>query len=176
MLKYEPYLEKKDEPDGGTEPKRAAPADTARPLTETASIAPDAGALLLDPGMADAGIGVEEKEKPWWQQEDIKDRLHEMKLEHLEADSDELLAKARLASTISDLIDERGLTQTQAAKLLETTQPKVSNLINGRLDGFSLERLARFLNTLGRDVEIVVKPRPRSRKTARILVSVGESS
>ncbi len=91
-------------------------------------------------------------------------------------DSDELLAKARLASTISDLIDKRGLTQTQAAKLLETTQPKVSNLINGRLEGFSLERLARFLNTLGRDVEIVVRPRPRSRKTARILVSVGESS
>jgi predicted XRE-type DNA-binding protein len=91
-------------------------------------------------------------------------------------DSDELLAKARLASTISDLIDKRGLTQTQAAKLLETTQPKVSNLINGRLDGFSLERLARFLNTLGRDVEIVVKPRPRSRKNARILVTVGESS
>jgi predicted XRE-type DNA-binding protein len=91
-------------------------------------------------------------------------------------DSHELLAKARLASTISDLIDRRGLNQTQAAKLLETTQPKVSNLINGRLEGFSLERLARFLNTLGRDVEIVVKPRPRSRKTARILVSVGESS
>lgn len=91
-------------------------------------------------------------------------------------DSDELLAKARLASTISDLIDERHLTQSEAAELLETTQPKVSNLVNGRLEGFSLERLARFLNTLDRDVEIVVKPRPRTRKTARILVSVGESS
>lgn len=91
-------------------------------------------------------------------------------------DSDELLAKARLASTISDLIEERQLTQSEAADLLETTQPKVSNLVNGRLEGFSLERLARFLNTLDRDVEIVVRPRPRSRKTARILVSVGESS
>jgi predicted XRE-type DNA-binding protein len=91
-------------------------------------------------------------------------------------ESDELLAKARLASTIADLIDERGLTQTQAAGLLDTTQPIVSNLLNGRLEGFSLERLARFLNSLGRDVEIVVKPRPRSRKSARILVSVGGSS
>ncbi|MGH7572356.1 MAG: helix-turn-helix domain-containing protein [Gemmatimonadota bacterium] len=90
--------------------------------------------------------------------------------------SDELLAKARLASTISDLIEERQLAQAEAADLLETTQPKVSNLVNGRLEGFSLERLARFLNTLDRDVEIVVRPRPRSRKTARILVSVGESS
>jgi hypothetical protein len=94
MLKYEPYLEKKDVPDGGTEPQRLAPAAAPRPATETASIAPDAGLALLDPGMADAGIEVEQqKDKPWWQQEDIKDRLHEMKLEHLEADSDDLLAK-----------------------------------------------------------------------------------
>lgn len=88
-------------------------------------------------------------------------------------DSDELLAKARLASAISDIIAGRHLTQAAAADLLGTTQPKVSNLVNGRLEGFSLERLARFLNMLDRDVEIVVKRRPRSRKTARILVTVG---
>ena len=97
MLRYEPYLEKKDEPDGGAEPRRAdTPAQPiqTRPPTETASLPADAGLALLDPGMADAGIGVEQKDdKPWWQQEDIKDRLHEMKLEHLEADSDDLLAK-----------------------------------------------------------------------------------
>jgi predicted XRE-type DNA-binding protein len=88
-------------------------------------------------------------------------------------DSEELLAKARLASTISDIITGRHLTQTEAADLLGTSQPKVSNLMNGRLDGFSLERLARFLNTLDRDVEIVVKRRPRSRKDARLLVTLG---
>jgi predicted XRE-type DNA-binding protein len=88
---------------------------------------------------------------------------------------DELPAKARLASAIVDIIDERGLTQSEAGELLKTTQPKVSNLVNGRLEGFSLERLARFPDTLDRDVEIVVRPRPRSRKTARILVSVGSS-
>jgi predicted XRE-type DNA-binding protein len=88
-------------------------------------------------------------------------------------DSEELLAKARLASAISDIITGRHLTQTEAADLLGTSQPKVSNLMNGRLDGFSLERLARFLNTLDRDVEIVVKRRPRSRKDARLLVTLG---
>jgi predicted XRE-type DNA-binding protein len=61
-------------------------------------------------------------------------------------DADELLAKAQLASAISDIIDERRLTQAAAADLLGTTQPQVSNLVRGRLDGFSLERLARFLN------------------------------
>jgi len=88
-------------------------------------------------------------------------------------DSEELLAKTRLASAISDIITGRHLTQTEAADLLGTSQPKVSNLMNGRLDGFSLERLARFLNTLDRDVEIVVKRRPRSRKDARLLVTLG---
>jgi predicted XRE-type DNA-binding protein len=89
------------------------------------------------------------------------------------AHSDELLAKARLASMISDLVEDRGLTQAEAAKLLGTTQPKVSNLVNGRLEGFSLERLARFLNMLDRDVEIVVTPRSRSRQAARIFVRTG---
>lgn len=90
--------------------------------------------------------------------------------------ADELLAKARLASAISDIISGRHLTKAAAADLLGTTQPKVSNLVNGRLEGFSLERLARFLNTLDRDVEIVVKRRPRSRQTACIVVNVGEES
>ena len=87
-------------------------------------------------------------------------------------DAEELLAKARLASAISDIIEGRHLTQKAAAKVLGTTQPKVSNLVNGSLEGFSLERLARFLNRLDRDVEIVVKRRPRSRKRSRILVTV----
>jgi predicted XRE-type DNA-binding protein len=88
-------------------------------------------------------------------------------------DSEELLAKARLASAISDIVTGRHLTQKEAADLLGTSQPKVSNLMNGRLEGFSLERLARFLNTLDRDVEIVVKRRPRSRKNARLAVTLG---
>ena len=88
-------------------------------------------------------------------------------------DADELLAKAQLASAISDIIDDRGLTQAEAADLLGTAQPKVSNLVRGRLEGFSLERLARFLNSLDRDVEIRVKPRPRNRDRSRIRVTVG---
>ena len=87
-------------------------------------------------------------------------------------DAEELLAKACLAGAISDIIKGRHLTQKVAAEVLGTTQPKVSNLVNGKLEGFSLERLARFLNSLDRDVEIVVTRRPRSRKRSRIVVTV----
>ena len=73
-------------------------------------------------------------------------------------DAAELHAKADLAYEISRIIDQRGLTQIEAAEILGVDQPKVSALVRGRLDGFSLERLSRFLNALGKDVEIVVRP------------------
>jgi predicted XRE-type DNA-binding protein len=87
-------------------------------------------------------------------------------------DADELLAKAELARTIRSLIERQNLTQTDAAELLGTTQPKVSDLFHGRLDGFSMERLCRFLNALGQDVQIVVRPKPRSRERATIRTQV----
>jgi predicted XRE-type DNA-binding protein len=73
-------------------------------------------------------------------------------------DAPELQAKADLAYEISQTIDQRGLTQVEAAEILGVDQPKVSALVRGRLDGFSMERLSRFLNALGKDVEIVVRP------------------
>ena len=87
------------------------------------------------------------------------------------SDADQLLAKADLAIEISTVIAERGLTQAEAAELMGVDQPKVSALVRGRLDGFSMERLYRFLNALGRDVEIVVRPTPGSRGQPRVTVT-----
>lgn len=83
----------------------------------------------------------------------------------------EALAKAELARKIAELIAKRRLSQTAAAELLHVDQPKVSALIRGRLAGFSLDRLVRFLVLLGSDVEIVVKPRTRTPGRARLLVA-----
>ena len=84
---------------------------------------------------------------------------------------EEALAKAELAHKITVLIRERGLTQTQAAKLLGVDQPKVSALIRGRLTGFSLERLLRFLLLFGQDIRITVQATPSTRSRARVLVA-----
>lgn len=67
-------------------------------------------------------------------------------------------AKAQLAMLIADLLRSRGLTQVAAARLLNTTQPRVSDLLAGRLSGLGIQRLLRFLLALGQDVEIVVRP------------------
>jgi len=85
--------------------------------------------------------------------------------------AEEMMAKAVLAHRISGIIKERGLTQAEAAMVLGVDQPKISALRRGRLSGFSLERLLRFLLLLGRDVEIVVKLRRRSRSRAHLEVA-----
>jgi predicted XRE-type DNA-binding protein len=77
--------------------------------------------------------------------------------------ADELLAKAELAIRITDILRRRRLTQVQAAELLGVDQPKVSALIRGRMAGFSIERLLRWLLLLGADVSITIQPRQHSR-------------
>ena len=68
--------------------------------------------------------------------------------------ADHLLAKAELAAKNIAEIQRRRLTQSQAALLLAIDQPKVSALKQGKLSGFSIERLMRLLLVLGRDIEI----------------------
>jgi len=67
------------------------------------------------------------------------------------------LAKAKLVQRIRDLIAERRLTQAKAGELLGLDQPKVSALVRGRVEGYTLDRLFRFLNALGQRVEITVR-------------------
>jgi predicted XRE-type DNA-binding protein len=83
----------------------------------------------------------------------------------------ELLAKAELARRIVDLIRQQKLTQSQAATRLGVDQPKISALVRGNLEGFSSDRLFRFLNALGRDVEIVIRRASRDQRPRTTIVS-----
>lgn len=83
---------------------------------------------------------------------------------------EEELTKAELTWEIERIIKTRKLTQEKAAKIMGINQPKVSALLHRKLSGFSVERLMHFLNQLGQDIDIVVKPKPRNRKNARVNV------
>jgi predicted XRE-type DNA-binding protein len=85
-------------------------------------------------------------------------------------DAAERQAKLRLAYALNQLLDGRTLSQGEAARVLGLTQPKVSALRNYKLAGFSVERLMNLLTALDQDVDIVIRRKPRSRKTARISV------
>jgi predicted XRE-type DNA-binding protein len=74
------------------------------------------------------------------------------------ADAQDRQTKTRLAMEINEILKSRKLKQSESAALLGVPQPKVSALVNFRLDGFSIERLMVFLTRLNRDVEIVIRP------------------
>jgi predicted XRE-type DNA-binding protein len=73
-------------------------------------------------------------------------------------DAAERQAKTRLAMEINAILKMRRLKQVEAAGVLGVPQPKVSALVNYRLDGFSLEKLMSFLTALDQDVEILIRP------------------
>lgn len=77
-------------------------------------------------------------------------------------DAEELSAKAVLAVKLNELIEERGLSQTQAAGITGMTQPKVSQVRQYKLQNISLERLMQALVSLDQQVEIVVRPARRA--------------
>jgi len=109
MEKYEPYLKPKEE---------AAAGDDERSANKRKENSADAGvpSLLparLDAALADAGVALPtaqetadpEPEKPWWQRDDMKDRMHELKLDQLSEDADAILAK-RMVSGFYVAVDK----------------------------------------------------------------------
>ena len=88
-------------------------------------------------------------------------------------DSTEALSKAEIAAQIASTIERRGLTQEAAAAVLGVDQADVSDLVRGKLRGFSTDRLIRFLNALGQDVDIVIYTSPHTRRPGTIRVREG---
>lgn len=63
------------------------------------------------------------------------------------------------------------LTQAKAAEMFGLDQPKVSALMRGRVDGFSIDRLFRFLNALGQPFEITVRPNVKDEEARAVVVT-----
>jgi predicted XRE-type DNA-binding protein len=73
-------------------------------------------------------------------------------------ESDHLLVRADLLLQLQKALTARELTQVQAAKLLQVTRPRVSDLLRGRIDLFSTDSLIDMLARLGVRVHRVLKP------------------
>lgn len=88
------------------------------------------------------------------------------------------LVKAKLTVQIYRLLKERGLKQTEAAKLLQTTQAQISGLMRCKPASISIEKLMGFLTILGQNIEVTVTPtakgKPRVR-TGKVSVTVHSS-
>jgi predicted XRE-type DNA-binding protein len=77
-------------------------------------------------------------------------------------ESEHLLVRADLLIQVQKAIASRGLRQAEAAKVLRITQPRVSDLLRGRIDLFSTDTLIDMLARFGVGVRLVVRPgRPK---------------
>ncbi|NEQ84334.1 MAG: XRE family transcriptional regulator [Moorea sp. SIO2I5] len=86
------------------------------------------------------------------------------------SNAEEKLAKVKLASLIYDILDERQLSDSEVALLFKIDIPKVTDLKNGRLQGFPLEKLLSFLLALGQNIDIMVSPKPETVSSGSIQV------
>ncbi len=82
-------------------------------------------------------------------------------------DADEHLVKADLAFRIRQALQERALTQTEAADLLGTSQARISELYHGKVAQMTYDRLLGWLNALGKDVQITVLTSSRNDQSRR---------
>jgi predicted XRE-type DNA-binding protein len=73
-------------------------------------------------------------------------------------DAEKLLMKANLVVEIQKAIQKNGLSQTEAAKRMGISQPKVSEMLRGHFSNLSERKLMDCLTRLGYDIEIKVRP------------------
>lgn len=88
-------------------------------------------------------------------------------------DAEEANVKSMLAIKIFLIIKAKRLTQKEAAKIMKTDQPHVSDILRGKLSNFTIDRLLRCLLALGQDVEIKIKKQKTKKRPPRIYVSDG---
>lgn len=87
-------------------------------------------------------------------------------------DSEQRLLKAKVASKIAQLIQQKGWTQAETAERIRLDQPKVSRLLRGQLSGFSADRLFAVLTRLGHSVEVRISARAKSPEKSHIHVTI----
>ncbi len=88
-----------------------------------------------------------------------------------DSDPKSTLTRTQIISRIVDIINDKGLSEIEAAKVLGISPTKVSLLMNGKLSQFSLDELFLLLNALDKDIEIIIKPKADQTKgKVRVLI------
>lgn len=86
-------------------------------------------------------------------------------------DAEERFAKMELAHKINALIEQTGMNQTQAARVLGVDRARVSDLSRGRIRDFSIDKLFEFLNKLGQDIEVSIRPKRQKQPSLHVVAA-----
>jgi predicted XRE-type DNA-binding protein len=74
-------------------------------------------------------------------------------------EAENLRVRARLMAPLERSVRERGITQAEAARELGTTQARISELMNGKIQAFSIDALINMLDRAGLEVDVNVQPK-----------------
>jgi predicted XRE-type DNA-binding protein len=78
------------------------------------------------------------------------------------------ISKEDLLSVIQGIVEKRDMSQVEVADETGEARSQVSLLLNGKLRGFSTDRLVRILLRLGRDIEIGIRPSRGGKKVGTV--------
>lgn len=73
-------------------------------------------------------------------------------------EAENLKVRSALMGSIRQIIESQGLRQTRAAELFGVTQPRISDLVRGKIELFSIDALVNMLAHAGHHVEVSVEP------------------
>lgn len=79
-------------------------------------------------------------------------------IEEHPVEAENLKIRAALMAELSAYIEKAGLTQAQAARRFGVTQPRISDLVRGKIDLFSIDTLVNMLSAAGLQLDVVVRP------------------
>lgn len=77
-------------------------------------------------------------------------------IEENPAEAENMKLRARLMTAVRHFIEREGLSQAEAAKLFGVTQPRISDLVRGKIDLFSIDVLINMLATAGVRVDLKI--------------------
>jgi predicted XRE-type DNA-binding protein len=73
-------------------------------------------------------------------------------------EAENLKVRSALMASIRSIVERDGLTQARAAEMFGVSQPRVSDLVRGKIELFSIDALVNMLGAAGRQVEITIQP------------------
>ena len=79
-------------------------------------------------------------------------------IEEQPVEPESLKVRAALMAELAAYIDHEGLTQAQAARRFGVTQPRISDLVRGKIDLFSIDTLVNMLSAASLHLDVVVRP------------------
>jgi predicted XRE-type DNA-binding protein len=73
-----------------------------------------------------------------------------------QAEAENLLVRSKLMAAIKTYIESEGITQEEAAKRFHVAQPRISEIYQGKIDLFSVDKLINMLARVGQHVEVTI--------------------